>query len=252
MKTETINSYFFPEVSAGGFSRIDGTVAFYQRINALISSGSVIIDFGAGRGGPHLDDPSEYRRRLSNFKGRVSRVIGVDVDPAVMVNPSLDEAVLFDADGRAPIPAATADFILSDYVFEHFSDPAQCAGEIDRLLKPGGWICARTPNRLGYISVANRLIPDWISSLVLKAAQPERKEEDVFPAYYRLNTCGALLKFFPPSRFEHFVYSWDAEPAYTANRRPIYRAFLTLQYLTPPSLKTILMVFIRKKPISAS
>jgi hypothetical protein len=83
------------------------------------------------------------------------------------------------------------------------------------------------------------------------SVQPERKEEDVFPAVYRLNTRVALLKFFPPSQFDHFVYGWDAEPAYHANQRFIYRAFLALQYMTPPALKTILMIFIRKKPLSA-
>jgi SAM-dependent methyltransferase len=249
MAIKTIDSYFFREVSAGGFSRIDGTVAFYQRVNALISPNSVVIDFGAGRGAAHFDDPSEYRRRLSNFKGRVSKVVGLDVDPAVMANPSLDEAFLFDADGHAPLPAATADIILSDHVFEHVGDPAHSAAEIDRLLKPGGWICARTPNRFGYIALANRLIPDPTSNWVLRTVQPGRKSEDVFRAFYRLNTPSTLLKFFPASCFEHFVYGWDPEPAYTANNRILYRAFLALQYLTPPPLKTILMVFIRKSPL---
>jgi SAM-dependent methyltransferase len=250
MGTETINSYFFPEISAGGFSRVDGTIAFYQRVNALVPPNSVVIDYGAGRGGPHLDDSSEYRRRLSNFKGRVSKVIGVDVDTAVLDNPSLDEALIFDSQGRAPLPAATADVIVADYVFEHFTDPAGSAGEIDRLLKPGGWVCARTPNRYGYIALANRLVPNSLSDAVIKTVQPKRKEKDVFPAFYRLNRRRTLLKYFPPSHFEHFVYGWDAEPAYTANRRFIYRAFLAIQYVTPPALKTILMVFIRKKPLS--
>jgi SAM-dependent methyltransferase len=244
MAAKSIHSHFFPEVSVGGFSRTDSTVAFYQRINALVSSSSVLIDFGAGRGASHYET---YRSRLRNFKGRVSRVIGLDVDPAVMANPSLDEAFVFDPDGRAPLPAGTADIIFSDYVFEHFSDPILSAAEIDRLLKPGGWICARTPNRFGYIGVANLLIPDRMSGLVLRILQPWRKAEDVYPAFYRLNTPGALRKFFPPSRFEHFVYAWDTEPPYHANSRIVYRAFLALHYLTPPPLKPFLMIFIRKK-----
>jgi SAM-dependent methyltransferase len=247
MKAKSVHSYFFPEISAGGFSRVDGTVEFYQRINALISPSSVIIDFGAGRGRYHLEDPSEYRRHLRNFKGRVSKVIGVDVDNSVLNNPSLDKAVLIDAEGRAPLAAASADIVLSDFAFEHFPDPSRSATEIDRLLKPGGWICARTPNRFGYIALANRLTPESVSNAILKTAQPERREKDVFPAFYRLNTRTALRKCFPTSRFEHFVYGWDAEPAYAANSALIYRVFLALQYVTPPGLKTILMVFIHKK-----
>jgi SAM-dependent methyltransferase len=239
-----IDSYFFPEVSAGGFSRNDSAVAFYQRINALVSSSSVLIDFGAGCGASHY---VSYRSRLRNFKGRVSKVVGLDVDPAVIANPSLDEAFLLDPDGRAPLPAGTADIIFSDYVFEHFRDPTQSVAEIDRLLKPGGWICARTPNRFGYIAVANRLIPDQMSKVVLRILQPWRRSEHVFPAFYRLNTPGTLRKFFPPSRFEHFVYAWDADPLYHANSRILYLAFLALNYLTPPPLKPFLMIFIRKK-----
>ena len=245
MAIESIHSHFFPEVTVGGFSRIDSTVAFYQRINALVSSSSVVIDFGAGRGASNYDS---YRRRLLNFKGRVLKVVGLDIDPEVMDNPSLDEAHILDPDGRAPLPTGTADVIFSDYVFEHFRDPVHSAAELDRLLKPGGWICARTPNRFGYIAVGNRLIPDQMSELVLRILQPWRKQEDVYPAFYRLNTPGALRKYFPPSRFEHFVYAWDAEPLYHANSRILYRAFLALNYLTPPPLKPFLIVFIRKKP----
>ena len=247
MGAESILSHFFPEVAAGGFSRVDGTIAFYQRVNALVTPSSVVIDFGAGRGGSHLDDPSAYQRKLSNFKGRVSKVVGLDVDDAVMTNPSLDEAMILDHQGRAPLPAASADVILSDFTFEHFADPENSVSEIDRLLKPGGWICARTPNRFGYIALANRLIPDSMGKAVLRQVQPDRKEKDVFPAFYRLNTRRALLKYFPSSRFEHYVYGWDAEPAYHANRRSIYRALLALQYVTPAALKTTLMIFIRKK-----
>ncbi|MGY3465143.1 SAM-dependent methyltransferase [Bradyrhizobium sp. LM6.11] len=239
----------FPEIHAGGFSRIDGTIAFYQRVNALVTPQTVMIDYGAGRGVGLLDSASDYRRGLRNFKGRTAKVVGVDVDPAIFKNPSLDDALLFGSDGRAPLPSDFADLILSDCTFEHLTNPEQSAREMDRLLKPGGWICARTPNKYGYIALANRLVPEALSHRLLKKMQPDRKEEDVFPAVYRLNTSAALAKHFPPSRFDHFVYSWDAEPAYHGNRQGLYRAFQIVQYLTPPRLKTILMVFIQKKPV---
>ncbi len=242
-----MHSKFFPEIAVGGFSRVDGTVAFYQRVNSIVTPASVMIDFGAGRGWAHQIADSAYRRGLCNFKGRVSRVIGLDVDKAVLTNPSLDEALLLDSCGRAPLPSNFADIILSDFTFEHLPDPAQSAREMDRLLKPGGWICARTPNRHGYIALANRLVPAGISRALVKVVQPDRKDEDIFPAVYRLNTPSALRRHFPLSRFDHFVYGWDAEPAYHAERAAIYRAFQLLQYLTPSALKTMLMIFIQKK-----
>ena len=43
-------SRFYPENEAGGFSRLDGTVQFYQRVRALLGPGHRILDFGAGAG----------------------------------------------------------------------------------------------------------------------------------------------------------------------------------------------------------
>jgi SAM-dependent methyltransferase len=237
---------FYPEIGAGGFSRIDGTVAFYNRVNALLKKEAVLLDYGAGRG-EHVEDASEYRRSVRNFQSRIARVIGVDVDEAVMQNPALDEAYVFNPKDPLPIGDASIDIIVSDVTFEHIVDPAQAARELDRVLKPGGWLCARTPNRYGYIALANRFVPNAIKTRVLNIVQPSRKEEDVFPAVYLMNSFGALLKCFPSDRFEHFSYTWDPEPAYHANKKTLYKSFQIIHYITPPALRSMLMVFIRKR-----
>jgi hypothetical protein len=46
------------EVVAGGFDRYDGSIQFYQRINALLRPDFVVMDFGAGRGVNHIEDRS--------------------------------------------------------------------------------------------------------------------------------------------------------------------------------------------------
>ncbi len=58
-----------PEIFAGGFDRYDGTIQFYQRVNALLRPDFVVADFGAGRGRIHIDDLIGYRRSLTNLKG---------------------------------------------------------------------------------------------------------------------------------------------------------------------------------------
>lgn len=98
---------FYPEIGAGGFSRIDGTVAFYNRVNALLKKEAVVLDYGAGRGFGHVEDPCEYRRSLCNFRSRIASVIGVDVDEAVMQNPALDEAYVFNP--KDPLPIGCVD-----------------------------------------------------------------------------------------------------------------------------------------------
>ena len=46
---------------------------------------------------------------------------------------------------------------MSDRVSSMCDDPESVAAEIDRVLRPEGWICARTPNRNGYIAWGARL-----------------------------------------------------------------------------------------------
>jgi len=43
------------------------------------------------------------------------------------------------------------------------------------------------------------------------------------------------------------MYSWDAEPAYHANFKALYRLFLIIHHLTPSSLKSLLLIYLRKK-----
>lgn len=179
------------------------------------------------------------------LKGKAREVIGVDVDEVVLTNPGVDRAVVL-RDATIPLADASVDIIVSDFTFEHLPEPAKTCSELDRILKPGGWICARTPNRNGYIAIMNRLISDNLKDVVLRAAQPGRKEEDVFPAHYLLNTFSALTRHFPKDRFEHASYSWDSFPSYHFNKKLLFSGFKTLQAISPPSLKSTLMIFIRK------
>jgi len=57
-------SRFYPESRFGGFSDVDGTVAFYARVQAILTPESVVLDVGCGRGAGLQDDRVEYRRDL--------------------------------------------------------------------------------------------------------------------------------------------------------------------------------------------
>jgi SAM-dependent methyltransferase len=237
----------YPEVSISGFSRIDGTIAFYNQVNALCNRSSVVIDFGAGRGRAHSDDTCEYRRNLQSLKGKAAKVIGVDVSSEVLDNSSLDEAYIIGKDGVVPLPDMCADIIVSDFTFEHIDNPSLTAAEIHRLLKPGGWLCVRTPNRHGYIAVSNRLVPEGLKTRLLKRLQPTREEEDVFPAVYKLNTIKDLQRYFPLKDYRYFSFLYDAEPAYYFNSIVIFRMFEIIQTLSPENFKTMIMLFANKK-----
>jgi SAM-dependent methyltransferase len=239
-------SRFYPENEAGGFSRSDGTVQFYQRVHALLGLGHRILDFGAGRGAAYYEDPSSYRKRLRDLRGEGRCIIGVDVDPIVTGNPWLDEAIVLEKESTFPFPDEHFDLIVSDSTFEHIADPARTVSELGRVLKAGGWICARTPNRYGYVALINRILPSRMSKRLVTSAQPGRQEKDIFPAYYRMNTLGRMQELFPIHSYEHRSFAFDSEPRYHFNRQSMFLLLLGLHAVTPPALRNTLMLFIRK------
>ncbi len=246
-KSNQIMAGWFPEVGAGGFTSLDGTIEFYGRIQALLRPEMHVLDFGAGRGGALRDDPVTFHRTLLNLKGKVARVVACDVDEAVLTNPGADEALVIALDAPLPFADASFDLIVSDFVFEHITNPALVSAELRRILKPGGWLCARTPNKYGLISLATHLIHNSRHTKVLRWAQPERHEVDVFPTAFRLNSKRELLAWFPPDAFEHFSYRYEPEPAYFFNNRAVLLLMLFVNWLLPPVMKGNLFIFLRKR-----
>ncbi|ABA57995.1 hypothetical protein Noc_1510 [Nitrosococcus oceani ATCC 19707] len=242
-----IHERFFPEVGAGGFSRVDGTIAFYTRINALLRPDMTVLDFGAGRGQGPVDDPVPYRRELRTLKGKCRKVIGADVDEAIKENPAIDEGHVIAMGAPLPFNDHSFDLIVSDHTFEHLSDPASVAAEFDRVLKPGGWICARTPNRWGYIGLGANLVPNRWHVAFLRRLQPHRQEIDVFPTVYRMNTQRALKRYFPLDDYEHCHYGQFAEPAYFGNSRLMWALMLIIFRFMPEILAPTWMIFLKKK-----
>jgi SAM-dependent methyltransferase len=242
---EQLHREFFPEVEAGGFSRLDGTVEFYVRVNALLRADMTVLDLGAGRG-EWAEDPVAYRRDLRRIRGKVARVIGVDVDPAVHENPGCDEARVVTADAPLDLPDASVDLVLADHTFEHLTDPAHVARELDRVLVPGGWICARTPNRWGYIGVGARLVPNALHVPVLRRLQPGRQERDVFPVAYRLNSPADLRRHFPPEGYRIHAYTVNAEPWYSGSSRVGWAVMNAVGRVTPQRWGAKYLIFAKK------
>jgi SAM-dependent methyltransferase len=234
---------WYPEVAAGGYSKVDGSVEFYQRIQALLRPDMRVVDFGAGRGA-FLDDEVELRRELHRLDKVAAEVIGLDVDDAVLTNPCLTRAEVITPGKPLPVESGSVDLIVSDWVFEHIADPIWAAAELDRILKPGGWLCARTPNKHGYIGLGARAVPNRLHVALLRAFQPSKQDRDTFPTTYRLNTPAALREHFPG--YEHVVYTMNNEPAYVSGWRAGWALMQAVFRATPDRLGATLYVFLRK------
>lgn len=242
----SVNERFFPEVRAGGFTRYDGTVQFYTRVKSLLRPDMVVIDFGAGRGAA-AEDIAPFRRDLVRIKGNVKEVIGVDVSDAVLNNPNVDRGIV-SAGGAVPVPDGSADLVVSDATLEHVANPVEFSREIARVLRPGGWLCARTPNLYSLLVLVSTLVPNALHSNVLSRIQPDRKDIDVFPTVYKMNTRRSIGKLFPPAEWSDCSYTWSPEPAYHFNNPLIYRLTQIYQYVKSPFLGgEMLLVFMQKR-----
>lgn len=245
-KSHKLVTRMFPETAVSGFPHIDQEIAFFTQVAALVRPDDVMLDFGAGRGEFMDNDPSQYRRWIQNFRGRCAHIDGCDPDPIVFQNPTLDAASLIEPGRPLPYPDDRFDIIVSRYVFEHLDDPHWAASELLRVLKPGGWICAMTPNKWGYVALASRLTPNRLHSRALNRVQPGRREKDVFPTVYKLNRPSAVRNAFG-AQAEVYHYSTSAVPSYHFGSPAMFRLLRLIHRLTPPPFDVGLRFFIQKR-----
>lgn len=238
---------YYPEAAVGGYPHVDGEVEFYTRVNALVGPDSRVLDFGAGRAQWAILPAPETRRRLRHLKGRVAEVVGTDVDRAILENPAVDRALVVDPGKPLPFEDGYFDLVIADYVLEHVDrDHAQAvADDILRVLKPGGWFAARTPNRWGLIGMAARAVPNRLHVRFLENLQPDRQAEDVFPVRYQMNTRRQLRRLF--RGHDLYTYGHDGVPTYFEHHPVLWRLADIFGRLTPRSLTSTWQVFVRKQ-----
>jgi SAM-dependent methyltransferase len=227
----------------GSYSPIDGTIEFYHRVLNCLSEESLVIDLGAGRGAWWYDETVPAKRNARALRNHCKELIGVDVDPAVLTNPATHRNLLIK-DGTLPIENNVADLVISDYVFEHIRDTSHFATEINRILKPGGIIAARTPHYMNYVAIGSRLARGPMYNWLLKRTQPNRRDEDCFPTYYRLNSLRQLKRIF--RHYEDYSYLYVAEPAYTFGSKFVEPCLTLLHRFAPKAFVGNLFIFMRK------
>jgi SAM-dependent methyltransferase len=235
---------FYPESRFGGFTRLDGTLAFYSRVQALARPDSVVVDFGCGRGA-YAGDSLPLRRDLRIFKGKVRQVIGLDASPSGAENPFLDEFHRLEGE-RWPLGDAVAGLVVCDNVLEHLPDPDAFFAEARRVLEPGGSLCLRTPNRWNYVALLSRLVPNRSHTQVLAKAKPWLADQDVFPTFYRCNTLPAVRRALARHGFDAVVYGYEAEPSYLSFSTAAYALGVLHQRLAPGIFRAAIFAYGKK------
>jgi SAM-dependent methyltransferase len=242
----SVVAQYRPEAQAGGILRDDGEIHFFTRVNALLRPDMTVLDFGAGRGHIFLEETTSYRTRLSKIQGKVRAVVGVDVDDGILKHPFLDKRIVVQPGSPLPIEDSSIDVLIAHWVLEHITDPKFFETECLRILKPGGWICARTPHRWGYIGLIANFLPDKLQRLLLRHIRPSMEDEDKFPTVYKLNTKKALSKYFDQERWENFSYGLNSTPRYHFNSRIIFSLFEIIHAVFRPEVDVLVLIRKRK------
>src|SRR3546814_2786830 len=183
-------------------------------------------------------------RDLLDLRFGSAEVTAVDIDPEVLSHPTSHHQHVLDASGKLPFEADAFDLIVSDYVFEHVDDASAVARELQRVLRPGGWIAVRTPHRFGYLKLAASLVPTTWHDAVLGFVQPHRMTVYTFPTRYRLTSRADIERQFARCRVATITDSW--EPAYFFGRPWLYRLFLVLHKVLPRKMGTASIFLLQK------
>lgn len=183
---------------------------FRDRILEHISPEKSVLDVGAGAGIVAEMD----------FRGKAGRICGIDLDPRVTSNPYLDDGQIADA-GAIPYPDKSFDIVFADNVMEHLDKPQEVFKEISRVLKPGGMLLFKTPNRTHYMPLIARLTPHKFHQFVNRLRG--REEQDTFPTLYRSNSMRQVNMLAEQTDFEvHQIDLIEGRPEYLRMTAPTY------------------------------
>lgn len=133
--------------------------------------GKTVMDVGSGSGGLGI-----------GLALRGAQVIGIDIEPE-LCEIATEHAASYHVDARflcydgehMPIEDASVDLITCSSVFEHVSNPDQLLSEMERVLKPGGyvymtfpnrWVLKETHSRIYFLSYVPRPLADWMVRLM--------------------------------------------------------------------------------------
>jgi len=124
-------------------------------------------------------------------------VVGIDVDPSGLLTHRNIQRRVCTSLHAMPFANESFDVVTCNMVAEHLADPRKCMAEITRVLAPGGVVVIHTPNLRHYMVFLNhtlgRLLPRRWREWAVRAAEG-RISEEIFPAFYRMNSLARLRK----------------------------------------------------------
>ncbi|MDA0661075.1 MAG: methyltransferase domain-containing protein, partial [Planctomycetota bacterium] len=137
-------------------------------------------------------------------------------------NPYLDDARLMDPTTLAiPFDNNYFDGVFCNSVIEHVTDIDSFMQEVHRVLKPGGWFWAKTPNRRHYVARIAGITPEWFHKFYNRLRGTQSR--DIFPTTYICNDEKAISEAIQRHGFRLVSLSiLEGRPEYLRIFGPMY------------------------------
>ncbi len=217
----------------------DSMVKLTTIVRERITSKSIVLDFGCGRGNFIIDE----------LHGSWSEKIGFDVSQESVTGNITCDRIITSNTSRLPLPDASMDIIVSLWVFEHLEKPEESLRELYRVLKPGGFLAFVTPNKESFLIKLRQLTPNSIARRLLKFFYG-REEEDAFSVYYRANTEKDIISLAGKAGFSSEFVMLNEDPSYTSFNHLTYLASKLSVHLFGRFAKPHLIAILRKSSLS--
>jgi 2-polyprenyl-3-methyl-5-hydroxy-6-metoxy-1,4-benzoquinol methylase len=189
-----------------------------------------VLNIGAGR---------NLSGELRPVRRRAGELVGVDPDPAVADNTTLDEQHCQTLEQYAAGDPDPFDLAFSVFVLEHVADPRGFTLACARVLRPGGTVMALTVNKWHYFGLTTwAATRTHVAEPLLRKLRPtDQVEAYHFATEYRINTVGRMTRHLRAAGFTSVEFRcWDLpgmyEPYLPTAARPFAQVYDRWAYRT--------------------
>jgi SAM-dependent methyltransferase len=141
----------------------------------------------------HLGAGSVFLGDVSDAPVEGKTIYAVEPDAETLAKNRAENRIC--ASGESiPLPDASVDAVVCEYVVEHLIEPERVLRELHRILRPGGRLVFATPNAWSYSAIATRLTSQRFHEAFLARLMKlgGSANEKPYPTAFRMNTRGQI------------------------------------------------------------